>query len=246
MHRSVITLCGSTKFKQYFEFFNLYLTLRYRAAVFSVACFVHADGWEVSDSEKEVLDYVHKKKIVNSDTIFVIDVDGHIGKSTNKEIDFAYIQGKAIKYMSKEYPDYKEMVEHGFATIRWMQQPKNCCGQTCIAMLANCTVQEVIKAIGCSGLTSTANIKSGLKKFGFDPLADRLQRVSDVRKIPENCIVKVCWYSGSGHTERTNQSHWVLRRDGFYYDPSTRSISGRREIKLPDHGKITSFLPFKG
>lgn len=44
----IITLCGSTKFKEAYQFMNSYLTMR-GFLVFSVAMWSHADkddGWE--------------------------------------------------------------------------------------------------------------------------------------------------------------------------------------------------------
>lgn len=98
-----VTLCGSTKFKREFEIINKQLSLEGHV-VYSVAFFGHADNIPLTDEQKEKLDAVHKAKIDNSDAIFVIDVDGYIGKSTQSEIDYAMSTKKGVNYLHK-FPD---------------------------------------------------------------------------------------------------------------------------------------------
>ena len=92
-----ITLCGSTKFMEEFNKANLYLTLSGHI-VYSVATTVHGE-LEVTDEEKDLLDLVHFSKILNSDIIVVLNVDGYIGYSTNREIMWARMQDKPIYYL---------------------------------------------------------------------------------------------------------------------------------------------------
>ena len=96
----VITLCGSTKFKKQFEQANAALSLQGNI-VFSVAFFEQSDGFEISDEQAELLGTIHFGKIDLSEEIFVIDVDGYIGSSTRKEIEYATQKGKAVRYYSK-------------------------------------------------------------------------------------------------------------------------------------------------
>lgn len=104
-----ITLCGSTKFKKEFEAINIQLTLEGNV-VYSVASFAHADNIEWTKEQKEILDEVHKRKIDNSEGIFVIDVDGYIGESTQGEIEYAESKGKFVKYLSS-FPDLKWLAD---------------------------------------------------------------------------------------------------------------------------------------
>jgi hypothetical protein len=104
-----ITLCGSTKFKNEFEAINKKLSLQGKI-VYSVAFFGHADNIPLSEAQKEILDEVHKMKIDNSDEIFVIDVDGYIGESTQSEIEYAERTGKFVHYLS-QYHDLKTIAE---------------------------------------------------------------------------------------------------------------------------------------
>lgn len=95
----IITLCGSTKFKEDFERVNRELTLAGNV-VLSVGVFVHR-GDEVTDEQKSMLDYIHKRKIMLSDEIFVINKCGYIGQSTQNEIKYAEMLGKKVRYMEE-------------------------------------------------------------------------------------------------------------------------------------------------
>lgn len=100
-----ITLCGSTKFKNEFELINQILSLEGNV-VYSVAFFAHADSVPLTKEQKAKLDEVHKRKIDNSDAIFVLDVDGYIGESTANEIRYAESTGKDVFYLSR----YRDLV----------------------------------------------------------------------------------------------------------------------------------------
>lgn len=95
----VITLCGSTRFMDEFERQNRRLTLEGNV-VLSVATKAHEGGGFVTSAEKTLLDRVHREKIRLSDEIFVIDVGGYIGPSTNAEIEFAKRLKKPVRYLS--------------------------------------------------------------------------------------------------------------------------------------------------
>jgi len=97
----VITLCGSTKFKEEFMAEQRRLTLE-GIIVISVGIFGHADGENetvITDEIKVMLDDMHKRKIDMADEIFVINPGGYIGSSTRSEIDYAMGKGKEIKYL---------------------------------------------------------------------------------------------------------------------------------------------------
>ncbi|MCA4158025.1 hypothetical protein [Priestia megaterium] len=95
----IITLCGSTKFKEEFEEVNESLTLLGHI-VLSVGVFVHSKELIIKPNQKELLDQLHKRKIDLSDEIFVIDVNSYIGSSTRSEIDYAKLKNKRINYLS--------------------------------------------------------------------------------------------------------------------------------------------------
>lgn len=95
----IITLCGSTKFKDDFERVNKELTLKGNIVI-SVACFGHS-GDVFTEEQKALLDDIHKRKIDLADAIYVINKDGYIGNSTKSEIEYAKIHSKEIIYMEK-------------------------------------------------------------------------------------------------------------------------------------------------
>ena len=85
----VITLCGSTRFKDLFIEANKELTLRGHV-VLTVGCFMHADEDARIASLKLSLDDLHKHKIRMSDEVLIItDETGYIGDSTRSEIEYA-------------------------------------------------------------------------------------------------------------------------------------------------------------
>jgi len=97
-----ITLCGSTKFKDEFIAEQKRLTLEGNIVI-SVGLFGHSGDDEVwSDSTKEMLDDMHKRKIDMADEIFVINVGGYIGQSTMSEIEYAIKTNKPVNYFEPE------------------------------------------------------------------------------------------------------------------------------------------------
>lgn len=94
----VITLSGSTRFKE--QFLKVQEELTFKGyIVISVGAFGHADGIEVTPEQKEMLDDIHRRKIDMADELYVINVGGYIGESTKGEIAYAKAQGKKISYL---------------------------------------------------------------------------------------------------------------------------------------------------
>ncbi len=128
----IVTLCGSTRFKQAYEDALKRETLAGRR-VFTVGMFGHVDGLDMNGPVKAMLDRLHLAKIDASEEILVLDCkrgrclscgqeydyprDGtccapmcggtvharpYIGSSTANEIAYAESKGKRIRYLSKE------------------------------------------------------------------------------------------------------------------------------------------------
>ena len=98
----VITLCGSTRFKDEFLEVQKQLTLEGNIVI-SVGLFGHSGDNEVwTEGTKEMLDDMHKRKIDMADEIFVINVGGYIGTSTASEIEYAHKIGKPVRYLEPE------------------------------------------------------------------------------------------------------------------------------------------------
>ena len=104
----VITLCGSTRFKDEFMEAQKRLTLEGNIVI-SVGLFGHSgdnEVWENMDEgtltqTKEMLDDMHKRKIDMADEIYVINVGGYIGPSTRSEIKYAKATGKPVRYLAE-------------------------------------------------------------------------------------------------------------------------------------------------
>lgn len=102
----IVTLCGSTRFKNEFMEVQKRLTLEGNIVI-SVGLFGHSgdsEVWENMDEgtltkTKEMLDDMHKRKIDMADEIFVINVGGYIGESTRSEIEYAIEHGKRVRYL---------------------------------------------------------------------------------------------------------------------------------------------------
>lgn len=99
----VITLCGSTRFKEQFIQVQKELTLQGNIVI-SVGLFGHSGDDEVwTEGTKEMLDDMHKRKIDMADAIFVINVGGYIGESTKSEIEYARRHCKIVEYLEPDY-----------------------------------------------------------------------------------------------------------------------------------------------
>ena len=94
----VVTLCGSTKFKQAYIDANRRETMAGRI-VLTCGLFNHAGGLKLTEDEKCRLDELHKRKIDISSEILVLNVGGYIGESTRNEMGYAFLKGKSIRYL---------------------------------------------------------------------------------------------------------------------------------------------------
>jgi len=101
----VVTLCGSTRFKEEFMKAQKELTLEGKIVI-SVGLFGHCGDKEVwDDNIKDMLDDMHKRKIDMADSIFIINKDGYIGSSTRSEIEYAEKTGKPVRYLEQPLDD---------------------------------------------------------------------------------------------------------------------------------------------
>ena len=102
----IITLCGSTRFKDEFLEAQKRLTLEGNIVI-TVGLFGHSgddEVWENMDEgtltkTKKMLDDMHKRKIDMADEIFVINIGDYIGDSTRSKINYAIERGKKVRYL---------------------------------------------------------------------------------------------------------------------------------------------------
>ena len=101
----VITLCGSTKFKEAFMHVQKELTLAGNIVI-SIGAFGHSGDYVVfGENNKVMLDEMQLEKINMSDAIFVIDKDNRIGTRTYDEIRYATCNYKFIYFYTDIYHD---------------------------------------------------------------------------------------------------------------------------------------------
>jgi len=114
----VITLCGSTRFKEQFLEAQKRLTLEGNIVI-SVGLFGHSGDDEVwTEGTKEMLDDMHKRKIDMADAIYVINVGGYIGKSTWSEIEYAMNIGKEVLYLEVPEEGGGQITDTDIARVR--------------------------------------------------------------------------------------------------------------------------------
>lgn len=104
MKYNIITLCGSTKFKDQFLKYQKELTLQGNIVI-SVGLFGHSGDvqvWQNDGKTKQMLDQIHFQKIEMANQIFVINKDGYIGQSTKRQIEYAKSLNKKITYMENK------------------------------------------------------------------------------------------------------------------------------------------------
>jgi len=101
----VVTLCGSLNHnpKELWDRvamdFSLDGYIVLKVDVWGIRDKLHSEP--VFIEKKEMLDELHKYKILMSSEVFVLDSDGYIGPSTRSEIVFAENHNKKVTYMSK-------------------------------------------------------------------------------------------------------------------------------------------------
>ena len=90
----VITICGSMKFSK--EMMQIAEELELKEGYAVIQCVYNIDGQRYEGLDAEMLDRIHRRKIDISDAIYVVNIEGYIGSSTKKEIEYAKSLGKEI------------------------------------------------------------------------------------------------------------------------------------------------------
>jgi hypothetical protein len=104
----IVCLCGSTRFSEAYQKANLLETLAGNI-VLTIGADMKSDNElfasmsaDELQSVKQRLDDLHLQKIRLADSILVLNVDGYIGDSTRREIEFAAKAGKLIRYWESD------------------------------------------------------------------------------------------------------------------------------------------------
>ena len=120
--------------------------------------------------------------------------------------------------------------EHGvnMIEIHYIKQPTEyLCGQACVAMIANVSVDEVIRVMNNDKATGKKDIEKALKYYGILQ-AKTMTKADNGTVLPQACILKVLL---------PRYSHWILYYHGKYYDPEFGPMD-----ELYRKAKIQSYL----
>jgi hypothetical protein len=94
----IITLCGSTRFKDDYERVMREETLKGHLVI-SVGLFGHVEGLDMSGDVKKKLDVLHLRKIDLADEVLFINPGDYLGESSRRELAYARVEGKEIRFM---------------------------------------------------------------------------------------------------------------------------------------------------
>lgn len=89
-----VTISGSMKFETEMQRIAFLLETKYNMNV--LQCVYNVDRVDITPMEQATLENAHYRKIELSDTIYVEDIQGYIGKQVSKEIAFAKSKGKEV------------------------------------------------------------------------------------------------------------------------------------------------------
>lgn len=107
MKRTIVCLCGSTRFYDAFQRANYEETMASRI-VLSVGFYphsseqAHGEGVGATSDDKRKLDELHLDKIDLADEVLVLNVGGYVGDSTKNEIRHARATGKPIRWLEPD------------------------------------------------------------------------------------------------------------------------------------------------
>ena len=93
----VVTICGSMRFSN--EMQKIATELEKKNGWCVIQCVYDLDKETITEEEMEKIVNAHWKKIDISNAIYVVNVGGYIGKSTQNEIDYAISKGKEVYYL---------------------------------------------------------------------------------------------------------------------------------------------------
>lgn len=115
----VVCLCGSTRFWREFQRASLRETMRGRI-VLSIGAATGTDDEHFGNlppeeylAVKERLDELHLRKIDMADEILVLNCEGYVGESTQREIDYARSLSKPIRWLEPKHAATLALLDAG-------------------------------------------------------------------------------------------------------------------------------------
>ena len=99
---TVITLCGSMRFRAEFERLNAELTLAGHVVLAPTAL---SPSTELTGEERARLGRIHLQKVAMADEVLVVNVGGYVGESTRREIEHARSRGIRVRFLEPRAND---------------------------------------------------------------------------------------------------------------------------------------------
>lgn len=92
----IITICGSMKFQE--QMIAIAEKLELEEQYIVIQCVYFDKNRVLTSEEINVLNELHYRKIDISDAIYIVNVNGYIGESTRKEIEYARSLNKEVMF----------------------------------------------------------------------------------------------------------------------------------------------------
>jgi hypothetical protein len=100
---TVITLCGSMRFREEFARLDAELTLAGHVVLSPTAV---DPSTELDADERARLGRMHLQRIAMSDEVLVVNVGGYVGESTRREIEHARSRGIPVSFLEPHADDH--------------------------------------------------------------------------------------------------------------------------------------------
>jgi hypothetical protein len=100
---TVITLCGSMRFREELERLDAELTLAGHVVLTPTAV---APSTELDVEERARLGRAHLAKVGMADEVLIVNVGGYVGESTRREIDHARSRGVPVSFLEPPADDH--------------------------------------------------------------------------------------------------------------------------------------------
>ena len=99
--------------------------------------------------------------------------------------------------------------------IKYIKDPTGyLCGQSCVAMLADVSVDAVIAIIGTDKGTNKQDLKKALNYYGIRYSPKSTAYDANI-PLPNLCIIRMMVTKSNG----SKYGHWGIYYNGIYYDP---------------------------
>lgn len=118
MKPKIVCICGSTRFADFHAIKKWELEKDGKTICLMInylpEWYAKEQGWKglahfgEQSGLKELLDELHLRKIDLADELFIINLDGYIGESTRREIEYAKSKGKPVHYWCQDEQEKKE------------------------------------------------------------------------------------------------------------------------------------------